>query len=70
MTKTNKNEKTNETMPRLISARKFSKQEGLDYGYILREIKNGNLNAELHGKRYKIDRRVAFKWSKSKQLIN
>jgi hypothetical protein len=64
---------TNETQseqysdnPRLISPRKFSKEEGLDYGYVLREIKNGSLRAELHGTRFKIDRRDAKLWQKTK----
>ena len=61
----NTNEKN---LPRLISPRKFATEQGLDYGYILREIKNGLLPAELHGNRFKIDRRRAYEWLKSKEI--
>ena len=53
--------------PRLISARAFSQQQGLDYGYILRCIKSGELKSEYHGKRFKLDRREAERWLRTKQ---
>ena len=66
----NNQNNTNNNNPRLISPRTFSKEEGLDYGYVLREIKSGSLKAELHGARFKIDRRDAINWQKSKVFRN
>ena len=63
--KTNKNTHSGST-PRLISARQFAKEQGLDYGYILRAIKTLELPAEKHGGRFKLDRREASKWLQSK----
>jgi len=58
----------NNINPRTISARRFSKIHGIDYGFILREIKNGTLKAELYGSRFKIDKKEGFKWLQTKKF--
>ena len=58
-----------EIKPRLISPRKFALEQRLDYGYILRAIKSGELEAEHHGNRFKIDAEKASDWLKSKVYI-
>tara|TARA_R100000152_G_C6780761_1_gene213976 strand:+ start:2154 stop:2378 length:225 start_codon:yes stop_codon:yes gene_type:complete len=58
-----------ESTPRLISARQFAKEQGLDYGYILRAIKSLELPAEKHGGRFKLDRVKASAWLQSKVVV-